>query len=64
MKNIIALLAMSLLLASCGSETTVVNEPIDWNVIVNEANEHMEEETLSDDEINEAIGEIFNDSAE
>ncbi|MFC1797690.1 hypothetical protein ACFLY2_00425 [Patescibacteria group bacterium] len=61
MKKIIALLAMSILLVSCGSteevenniETPVVETPIVEEIV-------SEEEVLSEDEINEAMDELFN----
>lgn len=69
MKKIIVLLAMSILLVSCGAEMNeneidapVVEETSTWEII-NEDTVNQEE-SLSEEEINAAIEELFNDNAE
>jgi len=62
MKKIIALLAMSILLASCGNTETMVEEETENTVM--EETQAPAEEVLTEDEINTAIEELFNDIAE
>jgi len=62
MKKIIALLAMSILLASCGNTEPMVEEEAEDTVM--KETQAPTEEVLTEDEINTAIEELFNDVAE
>jgi protein involved in sex pheromone biosynthesis len=62
MKKIIALLAVSMLLASCGTkmnDTTVKNNTSEPVVIEETETPVVVEEVLTEDEINAAINDLF-----
>lgn len=63
MKKIIALLAMSILLVSCGAAEEIQNNvetPIVEVPVVIETETPVVEEVLSEEEINAAMDELFN----
>ncbi len=64
MKKIITLLALSMLLASCGNEINSDTTMVEDNEAIVVDNQAPVEEVLTEDEINAAIEDLFSDTAE
>ena len=66
MKKIIILISTLMLLASCGTKMNdeMTNQEVEVPVVAEETETQVVEEVLTEDEINAAIDDLFNDVAE